>query len=138
MSHYRYARVILDIPHKGIASPRDDEVDVLVELEEGGDFGAGLYGLDVCLRERCFGESGLDRLGEEGGGVCGLFASFKNGGVACRSIRRSVGQSVHSRDEIGIDSGWLCERTRFDSQRGNVHYDLGSSLEYHEKNANRT
>ena len=41
-------RVILDVAHEAVTAPRDDEVDVLVELQQCGHLCPGLDGLDVC------------------------------------------------------------------------------------------
>lgn len=46
MAHDGNPSVVLDVLDEAVRAPRDDQVDVLVELEEGGDFGAGLDRLD--------------------------------------------------------------------------------------------
>jgi hypothetical protein len=57
MTHNRYPRIILDIFYQGVTSPWDDEVDVLVQIKQGGNFCAGLNGLYVGVREGGLGET---------------------------------------------------------------------------------
>ena len=83
MAHNRYPCTILDVLHQSVAPPWDDEVNVLVEVEQGRYFRTGLDGLDVGFRECSFGETACYCTGEEGGRVRRFFTAFEDCGVSC-------------------------------------------------------
>ena len=92
MTHDGYARSALDRAYEGVATPRDDQVDVSVLREQRGHFRARLDGLYERVWEPARArarapaaarERGLDRACELCGRARGLFAAFEDRGVAC-------------------------------------------------------
>lgn len=86
MAHDGDASTVLNGADQTVASARDDEIDVLILLEEGGDFVAGLNGLDVVGGQVYLCQRGSDGLGEECGRSVRFLRAFQDSCVACRNL----------------------------------------------------
>lgn len=51
MTHDWDAGIVLDVSYEGVASSRDDQIDVPVHGKEGGDVFPCMDGLNVCVWE---------------------------------------------------------------------------------------
>ena len=74
-------RAILNVADEAVAAARDNEINVLVELQEGRHFGSSLDRLNVGRWDGCFRKSCLDSLGEQLGSLVGLFAPLQDSRV---------------------------------------------------------
>ena len=84
MPHDGDPRAILNVADEAVASPRNDQVDVLVELEKCGHFCSGLNGLYVVRRYLSFGQGGLNRLRQQLCGFVRLLSTLQYRSIALK------------------------------------------------------
>lgn len=68
----------LDIADQFVGTARDDEVDVLIQVEELGNHVSGCNKLDSCIWDGSCRECRGDDFRDGNKGFCGFFSAFEN------------------------------------------------------------
>ena len=113
MTHHRDARGILDGAHQLVAAARDDQVDQVVEGEQGLDFGARLGQVQGIGQRRILAQRRIDGGEQRGIGAARLRAALEDGGVA---RFQAQGGDLHQR---------VRARLEYDAQHPDRHRDPG-------------
>ena len=113
VTHHRDARGILDGAHQLVAAARDDQVDQVVEGEQGLDFGARLGQVQGIGQRRILAQRRIDGGEQRRIGVARLRAALEDGGIA---RFQAQGGDLHQR---------VRARLEYDAQDPDRHRDPG-------------